>query len=175
MFQQLLSLCKALGMSSTTMGETPHSCRDITNLSCFGFFNSLTAGARQKNFSLIQWDRIARLCSAFNYLKGVTRRKMRVRKSCFSHITLQTRALEMPQLSLKIIQSSLKILLFSLFFDFQSSLDWRLTLLLYQKHINATTRVSRSRCIHYQKPNGLPSFGILQMNQRTSDNFHLLI
>lgn len=87
MFQQWLSLCKALGMSSTTMGETPHSCRDITNLSCFGFFNSLTAGARQKNFSLIQWDRIARLCSAFNYLKGVTRRKMRVRKSCFSHYT----------------------------------------------------------------------------------------
>lgn len=33
-------------------GKSPHSCKDITNLSCFGFFfNSLTVGAHRRIFS----------------------------------------------------------------------------------------------------------------------------
>lgn len=32
-------------------GKAPRSCRDITNLSCFGFSYSLTAGAHRRIFS----------------------------------------------------------------------------------------------------------------------------
>lgn len=71
-------------------GETPHRGRDITNPSplhppFFSFPSSLQEPTEK--CSLIRWDRIARLCSAFNYLKRVTRRKMRVRKFrvFFSH------------------------------------------------------------------------------------------
>lgn len=53
---------------------------------------------------LTHCDGIARVCSAFNYLKGVTQRKARVRKSCFSsNYTAKERALEVTRFSHKII------------------------------------------------------------------------
>lgn len=75
----------------------------------------------------------------------------------------------MPQLSYKIIQSTLKYF----YFEFQSLLDCEITFLLYQNH--TTAHVLNSRCIHYQKSDRMLSFSILQMNQRTSDNFQLLL
>ncbi len=126
-----------------------------------------------EKFSLIQWDRIARLCSAFNYLKGVTRRKMRVRKSRFSHITLPRTALEMPQLSYKVIQCS-EMLLFSFFLTFNHCLTVELVFFIVSKP-HQYHRSCNSLKVYSLSKASLLSFSILQMNQRTSDDSQLLL
>lgn len=156
-------------------GTTPHSCRDITNLSCFGFFNSLTAGARRRIFSHSVRQNCPALLS-FQLFKRSHKEKDEGEKIPFlSHYTAD----ESPWDASVVLENNTEyceffffFFLLSLFSDFHSLLDCRITLLLYQNHINTT--VSRSRCAH-QKPDGRLSFSIVQMNQRTSDDFQLLL
>lgn len=89
-------------------GKTPHSCRDITNLSCFGFFNSLTAGAHRRIVSHSVGQNCQALLS-FQLFKRSHKEKDEGEKILFlSHYTTE----ESPwdQLSYKIIQSALKCL-----------------------------------------------------------------
>lgn len=67
----------------------------------------------------------------------------------------------MPRLSYKIIKSALKCFYFPFFSCFQSLFDCGITFVLYQKHMSTEAHVSRSRWIHYQKPDSMLSFSIL--------------